>query len=202
MGLGLLPDIIVCRSEKPLEATVRRKISEFCHVSPDHVVSVHDCSNIYHVPLFLFEQNVHPTVVQRLGILEIHDYQPDLTSWRKLSSVLDTATEKVVIALVGKYTKLTDSYLSVSKALRHACIHQGLKLELIFVESAHLQENNKGTEEYNNTWSSLEGIVVSVFCLLLTVFITEVHEIVIPGGFGERVIEGIIATANFARTKK
>lgn len=71
MGLGLLPDIIVCRCAKPLEEAVRRKISVFCHVSPAHVVSVHDCSNIYHVPLILYEQQVHKTVLQRLSMTTI-----------------------------------------------------------------------------------------------------------------------------------
>ena len=85
--------------------------------------------------------------MKRVRLLEFHDYEPNLTAWRDFASIVDTATETVIIALVGKHIKLTDSYLSVNKALKYVCIHQGLKLELKFIESSHLQEDNKKREE-------------------------------------------------------
>lgn len=186
MGLGLLPDVIVCRSNKPLEETVRRKISAFCHVSPLNVVSVHDCSNIYHVPLILHQQKLEKIVLKRLGLEKYLDRSVDLKEWREIANVVDTATEVVKIALVGKYTKLSDAYLSVNKAIKHASIAHNLKLKLISIDSSYLEVEQTGTKEYIESWALLE----------------EADGIIIPGGFGKRGVEGMIKAINFARIKK
>mmetsp|Transcript_12570 Transcript_12570/g.16261 ORF Transcript_12570/g.16261 Transcript_12570/m.16261 type:complete len:630 (+) Transcript_12570:113-2002(+) len=186
MSLGLSPDIIVCRSSAPLEDSTRRKISAFCHVSPKNVVSVHDVSNIYHVPLILQQQNIHNILKNTIGLAESFPLEPNMLSWKKIADVVDQATEEVSIAIVGKYTKLSDSYLSVIKACKHAAITENLKLSLVWIESSNLEESRSGEDSYKNAWEQLKSV----------------DGIVIPGGFGVRGIDGKIAAVKYARTTK
>ena len=113
-SLGLSPDIIVCRCPQPLEDSTRKKIAAFCHVSPNGVFSAHDVPNIYHVPLLLSEQGIHHIIKERLGFTHMAA-APDLRVWKAMADTVDTASRTVQIALVGKYTGLHDSYLSVTK---------------------------------------------------------------------------------------
>ena len=115
-GLGITPDILVCRSTKPMTAETKEKLAAFCHVSPDAVMSTHDVPNIYHVPLMLEKQGL----CKILGI----DCNTTgmLDEWRDMAHDLDKLTESVTIAMVGKYTDLSDAYLSVIKSLHHAAM--------------------------------------------------------------------------------
>jgi CTP synthase len=186
--VGLSPDVIVCRSTELVDESTRRKISIFCHVAPDHVLSVHDVSNIYHVPLLLAEQNLHAIIKRRLVLDKMGE--PELAEWKLLAETVDKLdTAPVVrIAIVGKYTGLQDSYLSVIKSLQHSAIQLDRKLQLRWIEATDVEEQTKleAPEKYNTAWEILRNV----------------DGIVVPGGFGSRGVEGKILTARFARENK
>ena len=120
-GLGLDPDLVICRSTNPLTTETKAKISLHCHVKPTAVIAIHDVQNIYHVPLVLREQDASLAVLKRLNIVPANAV-PTITEWERMARRIDTfpASSSVRIALVGKYTDLSDSYLSVIKSLKHA----------------------------------------------------------------------------------
>lgn len=188
-GLGLSPDLIVCRSEKPIGNEVKDKISNFCHVAPEQVVCIHDLSSIYHVPLLMQEAGVIEFLNERLK-LEIPLPTPVrfMQSWRDLAERVDNVYKKVNIALVGKYTKLEDSYASVSKSLLHASLAVGYKLNLKFIEACHLERQTKQETPhlYYEAWQSL----------------TNSHGVIVPGGFGSRGLEGKIRACQWSRENK
>lgn len=139
-ALGLSPDIIVCRSAQLLEASTKAKISTFCHVTPDCIISVHDVSNIYHVPLILAAQGVHSILKQRLNLAHMRA-EPDLASWSSLAHTVDSYSRSVEVALVGKYVGLEDAYLSVVKALSHASMHLNVNIKVSSVAcTVHVKE--------------------------------------------------------------
>mmetsp|Transcript_24329 Transcript_24329/g.39449 ORF Transcript_24329/g.39449 Transcript_24329/m.39449 type:complete len:640 (+) Transcript_24329:104-2023(+) len=185
MSLGLSPDIIVCRSSHVVEEATRKKISAFCHVAPSCVVSVHDVSNIYHVPLILEEQGLHTILRESLGLAGKMALPLRLESWRALANTVDSATEQVVITIVGKYTNLQDSYLSVLKALKHSAIRENHALQVTWIESSDLEIEGKTQqkEKYDAAWKTLK----------------QADGILIPGGFGDRGIEGKLLAAKYAR---
>jgi CTP synthase len=156
-SLGLSPDFIVCRSEKIVEENTKSKISTFCHVAPVNVISVHNVSNIYHVPLILVQQGIHTLIKERLHLNSM-SAQPDLSSWATMAKTVDDASKAVKIALVGKYTQNLDSYLSVTKALKHAAIHLSLKEEIMWVEASDLEEETKLTnvDKYKQAWDAVK----------------------------------------------
>jgi CTP synthase len=176
-GLGISPDILVCRSSAPLNDETRNKLAAFCHVQPDAVMSTHDVPNIYHVPLMLQEQ----------GLCDILGVDCNKTSllkeWQAMAHHLDTLTEEVHIAMVGKYTDLTDAYLSVIKSLQHAAMAVDRKLVIDWIEASHL-ETDWETKEHKAAWTMLR----------------DADGVLVPGGFGDRGIEGKILAANYART--
>ncbi len=172
MGLGITPDVLVCRSSKPLSEETREKLSAFCHVRPEAVFSTHDVPNIYHVPLMLEEQGF-------CNILEIDcDKTGLLDEWRAMAHRLDELTEEVSIAMVGKYTDLSDAYLSVIKSLQHAALAVERKLNIDWIEASDLEDSNN-----NEAWDLLR----------------HANGILVPGGFGDRGIEGKILAAQYAR---
>ena len=178
-GLGITPDILVCRSTKPMTDETKEKLAAFCHVSPDAVMSTHDVPNIYHVPLMLEAQGL-------CNILGIDCNKTQLlTQWREMAYDLDTLTEDVTIAMVGKYTDLSDAYLSVIKSLQHAAMKVRRKLSINWIEASHLevdwQENS--ADEYKAAWQDLK----------------DSNGVLVPGGFGDRGIEGKILAAKYAR---
>src|SRR5205823_198986 len=130
-SLGLQPDAIVCRSDRPISRNLKEKISLLCDVPITGVISAVDADSIYQVPLVLHEEGLDDYVARHLGITE----QPDLTEWRVLSDRIDGATEPVKIAIVGKYVNLRDAYLSVIEALQHGGFHHGSKVELSWAAS-------------------------------------------------------------------
>ena len=118
-SLGLSPKVIFCRCTQPLIDSTKEKISAFCHVKPSNVISVHDVNNVYHVPLLLLEQNLHRIIATELKLeSRMNLDHPDMHKWSEMAFCLDGLTEKVSIALIGKYTGLQDSYLSVIKSLK------------------------------------------------------------------------------------
>ena len=178
-GLGITPDILVCRSTEPMTEETKEKLAAFCHVSPDAVMSTHDVPNIYHVPLMLEEQ----------GLCNILDIDCNGTSmlkeWRAMAYDLDTLTEEVSIAMVGKYTDLSDAYLSVIKSLQHAAMKVRRKLTINWIEASHLESSwkVKNTEEFAASWELLKSS----------------DGVLVPGGFGDRGIEGKIVAAQYSR---
>ena len=131
-GLGIIPDILVCRSEHPLNTETREKLAAFCHVSPEAVVSAHDVSNIYRIPILLEEQGVSKVLAKEIGF-ELPDSRPLLEDWIKMADTVDNLDEIIKIAMVGKYTGLSDSYLSVIKALQHSSYEVNRKLEINWI---------------------------------------------------------------------
>ena len=181
-GLGITPDILVCRSTRPMTQETKEKLAAFCHVSADAVMSTHDVPNIYHVPLMLEKQGL-------CKILNVDCNTTDLLSkWREMALNLDTLTEEVSIAMVGKYTDLSDAYLSVIKSLQHAAMAVSRKLNIDWIEASHLEDSWKqqNSKEFDNAWKLLKNA----------------DGILVPGGFGDRGIEGKILAANYARTSK
>lgn len=180
-GLGITPDILVCRSSKPLNEETRGKLAAFCHVQPQAVMSTHDVPNIYHVPLMLQEQ----------GLCDILGVDCTATTlldeWRTMAHHVDTLTDEVHIAMVGKYTDLTDAYLSVIKSLQHAAMAVDRKLVIDWIEAGHLEEAwaNEQADEHQEAWSRLQ----------------QADGILVPGGFGDRGVEGKILAAHHARTQ-
>ena len=186
-GLGIIPDILVCRSENPLDDETREKLAAFCHVSPKAVVSAHDVSNIYRVPILLDEQGVSNVLSKEISF-DLPESRPLLDDWIKMAETVDNLDEVVEIAMVGKYTGLSDSYLSVIKALQHSSFEVNRKLQINWIEAENLDEKVKqeSLEKYTEAWNNLKNS----------------DGIIVPGGFGIRGIEGKIKAAEYARVNE
>jgi CTP synthase len=186
-GLGIIPDILVCRSEVPLVEDTREKLAAFCHVSPNAVVSAHDVSNIYQVPIMMEKQGVSEILSNKLDF-KLPEDRSVLVNWKIMADHVDSLEEEVHIAMVGKYTGLSDSYLSVIKALQHSSYSVGRKLIIDWIESVNLEDEIKKSDSkiYDNSWKLLK----------------EADGILVPGGFGSRGIEGKILAAKYARENK
>ena len=186
-GLGIIPDILVCRSENPLHDDTRSKLAAFCHVSEEAVVSAHDVSNIYRVPLMFDEQGVSSVLAERFGF-KLAAERPLLDEWTAMADRVDNVEEEIHIAMVGKYTGLSDSYLSVIKALQHSSYAVNRKLVIDWIESAELDDESavSDAEAHANAWEMLRAA----------------DGILVPGGFGKRGIEGKIKAAGYARENK
>ncbi|XP_064408286.1 CTP synthase 1 [Latimeria chalumnae] len=187
-GLGLSPDLIVCRCSNPLDTAVKEKISMFCHVEPEQVICVHDVSSIYRVPLLLEQQGVVEYFKRRLDLPIQKQPRRMLLKWKEMADRSDRLLETCAIALVGKYTKFSDSYASVIKALEHSALAINHKLEIKYIDSADLEPVTLKEEpiRYHAAWQK--------FC--------SSHGILVPGGFGVRGTEGKILAISWARTQK
>lgn len=194
-GLGLYPDFIACRSAKPLEKCAIDKIGMFCHVGPDQVLVVHDVSSTYHVPILLERQGIIRSLSKRLKLDEIiiseklREAGRQLwTQWEMLTQSYDRLFDDITVAIVGKYTDLQDSYISVVKSLEHAALKCNRKLNILWVESIDLDDEKKISNPitYHKAWHS----------------ICSANAILVPGGFGVRGTEGMIAAARWARENK
>ena len=168
---GIQPDIIVCRSEAPLSANLKHKISNLCNVDDDAVINAADARNIYELPLILHAEGLDTVVCDRLRI----DAPIDLTAWQVVVAKVEAATKPVKIGLIGKYVDYQDAYLSVAESLRHAGFHYGAKVEVEWIQA-----------------EEVEG-------LLAAGRLADLDGIVIPGGFGDRGFEGKVAAAGYAR---
>uniref|UniRef100_A0A673LCE3 CTP synthase n=1 Tax=Sinocyclocheilus rhinocerous TaxID=307959 RepID=A0A673LCE3_9TELE len=185
-GLGLSPDLIMCRCSTPLDNSVKEKISMFCHVEPEQVICVHDVSSIYRVPLLLEDQGVVGYFCCRLNLPIETRPRKMLAKWKEMSDRSDRLLEQCSIALVGKYTKFSDSYASVIKALEHSALAISHKLE--YVDSADLEAGTLQEEpvKYHEAWQKL----------------CSADGILVPGGFGVRGTEGKIQAISWARKQK
>uniref|UniRef100_A0A8C2PZH6 CTP synthase n=1 Tax=Cyprinus carpio TaxID=7962 RepID=A0A8C2PZH6_CYPCA len=189
-GLGLSPDLIMCRCSTPLDNSVKEKISMFCHVEPEQVICVHDVSSIYRVPLLLENQGVVGYFCRRLNLPIETKPRKMLAKWKEMSDRSDRLLEQCSIALVEKYTKFSDSYASVFKALEHSALAISHKLEVKYVDSADLEASRLQEEpvRYHEAWQKL-----SRRCK---------HSLNVPGGFGVRGTEGKIQAISWARKQK
>ncbi len=169
---GIQPDVIVCRSESPLSAELKRKISNLCDVPVNAVVNAADARNLYEVPLVLHEEGLDTVVCEHLGF---ESTEIDLSEWEILIDRIETADQPVKIGIIGKYVSLPDAYLSVVEALKHGGFHHAADVSIEWVQA-----------------EEVEG-------LLAEGRLRDLDGIVIPGGFGERGIEGKIAAAAYAR---
>ncbi|MGQ0849475.1 MAG: CTP synthase [Actinomycetota bacterium] len=172
---GVHPDVIVVRSDRPIDDQVRRKISLFCDVAPKAVIAAPDAADIYEVPLVLHQGGLDAVVCERLGLTTAPS---DLAGWRAMVARAKAAAEPVAIGVVGKYVDLPDAYLSVVESLRHAAASLGHRLDLRWVPSEELTG------------------------LLAASYLEGVQGIVVPGGFGSRGVEGKIQAIRHARENK
>jgi CTP synthase len=174
-GMGINPDIIVLRCDEPLEESIFKKISMFCNVEDDCVIENITLDSLYEAPLMLEKSNFSGVVCRKLGIWAP---KPDLREWEELAHRIKGRHKDVTIALVGKYVQLHDAYLSVAEALTHAGFALNAKVHIEWIDSEELNEAN-----YKERLSVAQGIIV-------------------PGGFGDRGIEGMILSAKYAREEK
>ncbi len=172
-SLGITPDIIVMRSDYPIDEDVRKKIGLFCNVKEECVIENRTLSVLYEAPLMLEEQNFSDIVCKKLGLT---CPPPDLTEWKHMVDQVTTAEGSVKIAIVGKYIKLHDAYLSIVEALKHAGYAHGVTVSFEWVDSEDLTEEN------------------------IDSYLGDCQGILVPGGFGDRGIEGKILAAHYART--
>ncbi|GAB4823125.1 hypothetical protein N2152v2_010171 [Parachlorella kessleri] len=183
-SLGLNPTLLACRSSEPLGESVKEKLAMFCHVPVNQVLTMHDVSNIWRVPLMMQAQGAHLTISNILGLKGAEKI--NLSHWKAgLADKWDNLRQLVKIAMVGKYTDLSDAYLSVIKALQHACLAANRKLQIDWVEASHLEPQTKAEDSaaYDAAWEKLHNA----------------DGILVPGGFGNRGVEGKILAANYAR---
>ena len=174
-GMGVRPDIIVLRCDEPLEDSIFRKISMFCNVKEDCVIENRTLPNLYAAPLMLEEAGLSGVVCREL---EIDAPAPDLSEWKKLVNNIEKCNADVTIGLVGKYVQLHDAYLSVAEALHHAGYALGANVRIEWIDSEEINPEN-----CDERFGSLDGIIV-------------------PGGFGDRGIEGMVLAAEYARVHR
>ena len=172
-SLGIWPDILVCRSDYPIDDRMRAKIALFCNVKKEHVLQNLDAPSLYEVPLMLEKEHLAQAVCE---CLHIPCPEPDLAEWEKLAEDLHHPEKEVTVAIVGKYVALHDAYLSVVEALKHGGIANKTSVNIKWIDSEELNAGN--AKEY----------------------LGDVHGILVPGGFGQRGTEGKITAITYART--
>ena len=171
-SIGIQPDILVCRCDRPLPMGLKLKMSEFCDVPVECVITSQDAISIYEVPLMLEREGL---AEQAIDLLHLERRQPNLTQWQNIVDHLYRPTHKIEIGIVGKYVQLNDAYLSVTEALRHATLATGGELILRWINSEDLE-----TDDAKKYLAGIDGLVV-------------------PGGFGIRGVDGKIAAVKYAR---
>lgn len=172
-GFGIQPDVLVCRTDVPMTQEIKRKIALFCNMAPECVIPNTTARTLYEVPLLMAQEGLDTVVCRRLGF---ETRQPDLTAWEAMVERTLGAHRNVTIALVGKYTQLHDAYLSVVEALHHGGTENDTNVEIRWVDSEKVTDDNVAEK--------LDGI----------------DGLIVPGGFGDRGIEGMISAIQYART--
>ncbi len=172
LSYGLQPDILICRSEKELQSSDKRKIALFTNVGLDSVFSLPDLPSIYAIPVFLSKEKLDEVVTRKMGI---KSKKADLSDWRKVNRLEKASNKKITVSMVGKYTELADAYMSLNEALRHGGLQNKVDVNINYIDSENLKSN-----------SQLKGS----------------DAILIPGGFGHRGINGMIMATKYAREKK
>jgi CTP synthase len=170
-GLGIQPDILLCRCDRPLEKRFRSKIAHFCNVEENCVIAAQDVETIYEVPLRFLDEGLDQRVVEKLNIWT---GQPNLAQWRRLVKTAQNPRVTVNIAVVGKYVNLVDSYKSLHEAIAHGAIANEARVQIEYVDAEELEKGNPAG-------------------------LANAHAIIIPGGFGERGIEGKVRAVRYAR---
>jgi CTP synthase len=171
-GIGIQPDVIICRSDYPMNQELKEKIALFCDVEQKAVIPMPTADTIYEVPLILEDEGLGDLIIQRL---RLSGTEKNIEQWRELVGNIKLPKPVLPIAVVGKYVELRDSYLSVQEAIRHAAVHHDRDVEISWIHSEHLTR-----QDVENQLRHVSGIVV-------------------PGGFGERGVDGMIEAARFAR---
>ena len=177
-GLGITPNIVVCRSKHPLTESIKNKISQYCHISPSSVIGCHNVSNLYKVPMLLLEQKLPLKLSEILNLPKPLQTTLFLKNWAQFVNRVDdvrASGKSITIAIVGKYTGLTDSYHSLIKALEHAGLYHNVLVNIRWVVASNMEKNSKLLE-------NIDGILV-------------------PGGFGDRGVEGKVNAIRIARSK-
>lgn len=181
LGFGIVPSIIICRSEQALDIKLKKKISLFCNVAENCVINAPDVRTIYELPLVFDQEGLDDRIVEYLNIWT---GTPNLSPWQKIvKSALEPTKGNVTIAMVGKYVELTESYKSLTEALHHGAISNDCAVEIVYVDSEEIEKNG------------VESAITTATCG------RPVDGILIPGGFGSRGSEGKIAAARYAREK-
>jgi len=169
-GTGINPDMIICRSELPIDYALKKKIAHFCDVEQNAVINCPDVSSIYEVPLVMDRENVGKYVINRIK-LDVAEDSHDLTEWRKIVKSLKKEDPVLKVGIVGKYVELEDSYMSIRESLRHAAAHVGAKVKIEWISA----EDSLNTQQLD-----------------------ELDSILIPGGFGERGISGKLDAVRYS----
>ena len=180
MELGVQPDIIVCRSEKPIDKKIKEKVSIFSDVDVNRIYNLWDFGNIYEIPLLLRENKIDEAIFDILKLKPNANTELNFSKWKDLVDKLRKADKEVTIGIIGKYTYVHDSYLSIIKALEHVAPYLGAKVKIKWIESTDIEDGNVKVE------GSLK----------------DVDGLIIPGGFGKRGIEGKIDAIRYARENK
>ncbi|MFQ6671922.1 MAG: CTP synthase [Candidatus Tectimicrobiota bacterium] len=175
LQLGIQPDILLCRTDRPLPLDIKSKISLFCNVPVEAVITAQDVECIYEVPLNLHREGLDEIILERLGL---EAGEPDLSAWEAVVETIRHPAERVTIAIVGKYVHLQDAYKSLIEALAHGGVANRAEVDIAWVDAERVEEKGPG------------------------VSLTDVHGILVPGGFGERGIEGKVEAVRFAREEK
>ena len=173
-SMGIQPDVIVCRSDAPVQPDMKRKISMFCDVPTEAVVSAVNANSLYDIPMNLHYEGLDEYVCSVLGI-DIVQHPINTSLWDEVTHLVRSTTKTIRIGLVGKYVNMSDAYLSVYESMTHAAIHAGCKIEVVKIDAEFVPEQI-GRE-----------------------YLTGLDGVIIPGGFGERGIEGMIAAARICR---
>ncbi len=176
-SIGIQPDVIVCRTEMPLSKEMEEKLALFCDIHKDAVIQAVDACTIYEVPLLMEKEGLDDIVVERLGL---KCKNADMSEWIQIVDKIKNPKYKTTIAVVGKYVELPDAYMSVAEALRHAGLYHDSAMEIKWINAVELE---KGDNVVNEQLSNVDGILV-------------------PGGFGDRGIEGKIRAITYARENK
>ncbi len=177
-SIGISPDIIVCRSEKPISKEMREKMAMFCDVDPDAVIQNLTARSIYEVPMLMEEQGLDTIVLRKL---EMEDKPKDMQGWHDMvARILKKYDKKVTIAVVGKYVALQDAYISITESLRHAAVANETELDIHWVNAEEIEADDT---DMDKVMAGVDGILV-------------------PGGFGNRGIEGKIKAIQYAREHK
>ena len=171
-SLGIGPDVLVCRSEQELPKEEKRKIALFCSVPKDNVISMHDVDTVYSIPILLNKQKVDEIILKKL---KVETKKPNLNDWKRVVKSKLLPEKEVNVSFVGKYTELKDSYKSINEALEHAGIQNKAKVNINFVEAEEITSKN------------------------VKKILKNADAILVPGGFGERGVEGMISACKFAR---
>ena len=174
-GMGIQPDILVCRSDYPLDSAIRNKIAQFCNVDRNHVIQNLDAEVLYEVPLMMEEEKLAQVACE---CLKLPCPEPDLADWIRMIDAWKNPKHKVTVALVGKYVSLHDAYISVVESLKHGGVANDTDVEIKWVDSERISSYN------------------------VKEVLGKVDAIIVPGGFGDRGIEGMIVSIKYARENK